>query len=227
MSEKPDAANAAETGTPRTWGVRALRVAWLLLAVAVVAAGVWSLWLFVGTDQRAAAQARAAIERFDASCSAGDATESDSTSTEPGVIGLLSFPGHGDESWPVLAGTGSDELATGIGWYPATAGVGEIGNMVLVGYRITHGAPFAGLLDLNVGDQIQIVTCTHVYSYELAVAPRDLTVQAGDDWVLDAVPGDAGKRPSGRMITLITSQDLLPTSDRSVGMGQLVSSQPR
>ncbi|MEA5120932.1 hypothetical protein SDC9_99926 [bioreactor metagenome] len=226
MSEKPAAVTAAQTGQRRSWGARALCAAWLLLAVVLLAAGVWSLWLFVGTDQRAASQARAAVERFDAACStAGEAGSDSATAAE--VVGLLSFPGYDDQSWPVLAGTGSEQLATGIGWYPETAGVGEIGNMVLAGYRITHGAPFAALADLNVGDQIQIVTCTHVYLYELDVAPRDLTVQAHDDWVLDAVPGDPGKRPSGRQITLITSQDLLPTSDRSVGMGHLVSSHPR
>ena len=124
-------------------------------------------------------------------------------------------------------GTGEDQLATGIGWYPQSAGVGEIGNMALVGYRLTNGEPFADLLELRVGDQVRITTCTHVYIYEIEVAPAELTVQAGDDWVLQAVPGEPGQQPTGRMITLITSQDLLPSDDRSVGFGALVSAEPR
>ena len=125
MSEKPAAVTAAQTGQRRSWGARALCAAWLLLAVVLLAAGVWSLWLFVGTDQRAASQARAAVERFDAACSTvGEAGSDSATAAE--VVGLLSFPGYDDQSWPVLAGTSSEQLATGIGWYPETAGVGEI-----------------------------------------------------------------------------------------------------
>ena len=208
-------------------GARPLRAAWLLLGIAVLESVAWGFWLFYGTDQRAQTQARSAVERFEASCASDGQGQPQSASTSSEVIGLLSFPQFSDESWPVLAGVSNQDLGTGIGWYPETAGVGEIGNMALVGYRITHGAPFADLLELNEGDQVEIVTCADVYVYQIDIAPRDLTVTPSDDWVMDAVPGDAGKRPNGRMITLITSQDLLPSSDRSVGMGHLVSSRPR
>ena len=52
-------------------------------------------------------------------------------------------------------------------------------------------------------------------------------LEDADAMVLDAVPGSPGRQPTGRMITLITSQDLLATDDRSVGFGTLVSAQPR
>ena len=114
MSEKPAAVTAAQTGQRRSWGARALCAAWLLLAVVLLAAGVWSLWLFVGTDQRAASQARAAVERFDAACStAGEAGSDSATAAE--VVGLLSFPGYDDQSWPVLAGTGAVLLLVALG----------------------------------------------------------------------------------------------------------------
>ena len=103
----------------RTPAARLLRVAWVLFTAGVLAVAGWAVWLFVGTDQRAASQARAAVERFDAACStAGEAGSDSATAAE--VVGLVSFPGYDDQSWPVLAGTGSEQLATGIGWYPET-----------------------------------------------------------------------------------------------------------
>ena len=203
------------------WSGRLLRAAWIGLLVVIVAAAGWLTWLLVGTNQLAASNARQATEGYLDACSSA------TPNPDPEVLGLLSLPGQSEEQWPIMAGVTNDDLASGIGWYPQTAGVGEIGNMVLVGYRLTNGAPFAELLELDVGDQVQITTCTHSYSYEITLAPRELTVQAGDDWVLDAVPGSPGRQPTGRMITLITSQDLLATDDRSVGFGTLVSAQPR
>lgn len=215
---KPDVA-AAELGQAASAGRsgRLLRVAWFVLLAVVLAAGAWAAWLLVGTNQLARSNARAAIEAHQAACS----TDVEDASAGA-VVGLLSFPSQSDESWPIMAGVSAEDLSTGVGWYPQTARPGEIGNMVVAGYRITNGAPFANLLDLAVGDPVQITTCGDVYTYVIEVAPRDLTVQAGDGWVLDAVPGQPGQRPIGRMITLITSQDMLPTGDRSVGFGRLV-----
>lgn len=223
-SEKNSTSGQRSSKQRRSWGARTLRAAWIGLGVAVLAAAIWVAWLLVGTNQLAASQARAALEAYESSCAG--TTENDSAKRFE-VLGTLSFPGQPGASWPVLGGVSDTDLGTGVGWYPQSAGVGEIGNMVVAGYRVTNGAPFANLLDLNVGDIVQITTCTHVYSYEIVVAPRDLTVAADAGWVLDAVPGQPGQRPTGRMITLITSQDLLPTADRSVGMGQLVAAQPR
>ena len=53
------------------------------------------------------------------------------------------------------------------------------------------------------------------------MAPRDLTVQSDDDWVLDAVPGHPEQLPSRAVMTLTANQDLLPTGDRSVGFAHL------
>ena len=197
-------------------------VAWLGLLVVVLVAGGYALWMLVGTTQSARNQAARAVANFEASCqtTAGDEATG-------GAIGVLSFPDLSDATWPIMPGVTPDDLSSGVGWYPQTARPGEIGNMVLTGYRLTNGAPFAGLLELSVGDRVQVVSCETVFTYVIEVAPRDLTVQATDDWVLDAVPGEPGRRPTGRMITLVTSQDLLPTSDRSVGFGSLHSTQPR
>ncbi len=203
--------------------MRLLRAAWLFLLVAVLGLAGYLGWMLVVTNKQAVNNARHATADFVAACTAGAGVDAG----QPQVLGLLSFPGQSSTEWPIMAGTSSRDLATGVGWYPQTAGAGEIGNMVLAGHRLTHGAPFGDLLDLAVGDQVRITTCTDVFTYVIEVAPRDLTVQVHDDWVLDAVPGEPGRQPTGRMITLVTSQDLLPTSDRSVGMGVLASAEPR
>lgn len=214
----------AGTGATRVHrgGGRGLTAAWAVLLVAVLGVVGYTVWMLVGTTQSARNQAERKLADFAASCQVTASTESADE-----VIGVLSFPDRSDANWPIMPGITPDDLSSGVGWYPQTARPGEIGNMVLTGYRITNGAPFADLLEFSVGDRVQVVTCDTVYTYLIKVAPRDLTVQATDDWVLDAVPGEPGRRPTGRMITLVTSQDLLPTSDRSVGFGLLQSTQPR
>ncbi|MGB3955921.1 MAG: class E sortase [Brooklawnia sp.] len=213
---------ASSTRVRRSWSARGLRLAWLLLVVALVAAAIWVLWLLVGSNQLAHNQASRALAGFESSCHTvgGPAAEGS-------VIGMLGFPDSSADNWPILAGISGRELGTGVGWYPQTAEPGAVGNMVLTGYRVTNGEPFAGLLELEVGDRVQVTTCDTVHTYVIEVAPRELTVQADDSWVLDAVPGQPGRVPTGRMLTLVTSQDLLPTSDRSVGFATLASSQPR
>lgn len=205
-------------------GRRLLKAAWVGLAAVVIGATAWVAWLLIGTNQLAGNRAEAAMQTFQTACR--------TTSTEPSspseVLAEISFPDSSpDASWPVVVGIGDEQLSVGVGWYPQTASPGAIGNMVLAGYRITNGAPFVGLLDLQIGDRVQLTTCQQVFTYVIDVAPADLTIQAGDDWVLDAVPGRPGQVPTGRMITLITSQDLLPTADRSVGFGHLESTEQR
>ncbi len=224
----------ARATRPRVWPARLLKGAWLVFLVLVLGAASWLAWVYVGTDQLAETRAAEAIEGFDASCQVQpepaepSGTESPSMEGEAAeVVALFGFGTDPEQRWPVLAGTSEEALETGIGWYPQTAGAGEIGNMALVGYPVTNGATFANLRDLQMGDRVEVLTCSHRYIYVIDVAPKDLTVQAGDEWVLDAVPGQPGQRPTGRMITLITSQDALPTSDRSVGFGHLESATPR
>lgn len=202
-----------------------LRAAWALLAMVVLVVAAALVWQLVGTNQVSGKLARQAIDDYFANCAAQRPTAG--RPADGTVQGVLSFPGRGAQSWPVVAGIGPEQLATGVGWYSQTARVGEIGNMVLAGYRVTNGQPFANLLELQAGDRIQIVTCDRVHLYQIDVAPANVTVQSSDVWVLDAVPGKPGRQPTGRMITVITNQDLLPTPDRSVGFGHLVASEPR
>lgn len=143
------------------------------------------------------------------------------------AIALLSIPSVGLKEVPVLEGTDDDVLARGIGHYAKTADPGKVGNFAVAGHRITHGEPFAHLLELKKGDQVVVETRSAVYTYEIGTSPRKLTVNDTEGWVLDPVPGTEGADPTEALITLTTCQDLFHSSDRSVGFGALVDTKPK
>ncbi len=130
-------------------------------------------------------------------------------------------------AWPIVAGVDDTQLASGVGWYPSSARPGQVGNCVVAGQRITHGEPFARLLDLAVGDTVSIETDVATFTYTITLAPADLTVTSGDSWVLDPVPGKPEQEPAEALLTLTTAEDLFPTADRSVGFATLTSTEPR
>jgi sortase A len=147
------------------------------------------------------------------------------SSPVPGdAIALLRVPRFGASyEVPVVAGTDLDDLARGVGHYTGTAGPGEVGNFALAGHRVTHGQPFARLLELRRGDQVVVETRTAVLTYVMDTSPADLTVEDTAGWVLDPVPDEPGATPSRALLTLTTCQDLFHSPDRSVGFGHLES----
>ena len=142
------------------------------------------------------------------------------------TIALLTLPGS-TTTWPIRVGTDDTSLDAGVGWYAQTSGPGQIGNMAVVGRRLPSGGAFDNILALNVGDQVSIDTCAMHFVYTIRVAPRDLTVQASDTWVLDAVPGQPNVMPTAAWLTLIANQDVLPSDDRAVGFAELTSAELR
>jgi sortase A len=137
---------------------------------------------------------------------------------------LLRIPAFGaDYEIPVLEGTDLDTLADGVGHYSDTAQPGQIGNFAVAGHRVTHGQPFARLLELKRGDEVVVETRTAVHTYVLDESPRSVTVDDTATWVLDPVPGQPDRKPTRALITLTTCQDLFSSPDRSVGFGHLRS----
>ena len=142
------------------------------------------------------------------------------------AIALLRIPAFGaDYEIPILNGTDLSILSKGVGHYSSTAGPGQIGNFAVAGHRVTHGQPFARLLDLKRGDEVIVETRDAVYTYALDDSPRQLTVRDNDTWVIDPVPGQPGAKPTQSLITLTTCQDLFRSADRSIGFGHLISTQ--
>lgn len=140
------------------------------------------------------------------------------------AMALLRIPrfGAGYEI-PIVNGTDLSVLSKGVGHYNSTAQPGQIGNFALAGHRVTHGQPFAKLLELTSGDQVMVETRQAVYTYVLDESPKQLTVKDTDTWVIDPVPGKPDAKPSQALITLTTCQDLFRSPDRSIGFGHLQS----
>jgi len=214
------------------WG---FRLAVFLVVLAVLAVAAFAVWQFWWVGRQSVANGAQASDGYLSACPVGQAPApstpvlpspwSTGDAPETGdVIGLLTLPGAAT-SWPIRAGV--DDLTDAVGWYQQTSVPGQLGNMAVVGSRLMSGGPFASIQDLNVGDEVVIETCDTRYTYTVKAAPRDLTVQPGDTWVLGAVPGQPGKIPTDAWLTLIANQDVLPGQDRAVGFAQLTDSAPR
>ena len=135
-------------------------------------------------------------------------------------VGLLKIPALGaDFAVPIRPGTTADDLRQGVGWYPGTTPVGQRGNFAVAGYRLGWGQPFLNLATLQLGDTIIVQTADQTYTYTVITGP--ITVSRDDTDILAAVPGGPGVAPTRALITLTTAQDLLPTADRTVVIGQL------
>jgi len=206
--------------TPKRW---TFRLAVALVAVAfAVAAGLF-VWQFWWVARQAQSVARDTTDAYLAACG----TSSTSITLPRGtVIGLLTLPGDAIV-WPVMLGTSDADLRGGVGWYQETAAPGQVGNMVVVGQRLASGGAFDAILSIDVGDTVTLQTCTTAYTYTVVTAPRDLTVQPSDAWVMGAVPGQPSAMPSDAWLTLIANQDIVASSDRAVGFAKLTSTSAR
>lgn len=203
-----------------------LTVLLVLLLIGVLAASAWCIWIYVGTNLAAKTPTATALNHAEAAV----ATHSNPTAT---TEAKLPPPAAGEPAWvldipkldlrvAVIAGTEPESLRQGVGWYPTTNLPGEVGNCAIAGHHTTDGKPFAKLQHLAQGDKVIVETPLARYTYEIRVAPNELTVQADDSWVLDPVPGK-DFTPHESILTLTTEQDLVPTSDRSVAFAVLVN----
>lgn len=186
----------------------------------------WVAYQYVGTNMIAQHTFRTEANRLRAQWIEDQKTDPQGirqASSRPGdAIGLLRIPALGDAyEVPILNGTELGVLAKGVGHYSSTALAGEIGNFALAGYRVTHGQPFAKLLELDSGDEIIVETREAIYTYVLDEPPKRLTVKDTETWVIDPVPGKHELKPTRALITLTTCPDVFHSSKRSVGFGHL------
>ncbi len=111
----------------------------------------------------------------------------------------------------VVQGTSAADLMNGPGLLPGSAFPGAEGNSVILGRRVTFGAPFGALGSLRKGDAIRVVDGAGRFTYRVT---RTLTVTAGHRDVI--VPTIDNR------ITLVTSNSSLVTGGRLAVQGRLV-----
>lgn len=197
----------------------------------------WQLWLndvIVGGQQNQVATSLA--KSWD--------TGNDSTRTQPTVpvnygdpkviapvanastFAVMYVPRFGAD-WAREIGEGigvADVLNTRrVGHYPSTQMPGAVGNFAVAAHRLTYGAPFRDIDQLQIGDKIYIKTPAGYYTY----AFRNLEyVNKHGVGVLDQVPQLPSVDPTQRMLTMMSCNPKWSVSERIVAYAVFESWQP-
>lgn len=210
-----------------------LKVFGIIVLVAVLALGGWVGWSYWGSNvlaeraiSQALSEAQGAVDTPPTELPAPDEAPLVERPETGAAAWIVDIPALGLRA-PIIAGVESADLQRGLGWYPGTSLPGQVGNFALAGNRVSNGALLRDIMALREGDTICIETNVATFTYLMTVAPADLTVDSDDSWVLDPIPGQADVVPSQAFLTLTTSEDLVPTGDRSVGFGTLTKTETK
>jgi sortase A len=139
---------------------------------------------------------------------------------------LAYIPRLKDKVWelPISKGVDSEDLISGLGYYPDTALPGAKGNFALAGHRATYGEPFANIDQLKQDDEVIIQTADNWYVYKLIL---DELVEPDETWVLEENPGGiVNKTGIEAMITLTTCHPRWGSTQRWVWWGVLTEVRP-
>lgn len=145
---------------------------------------------------------------------------------EGDAIAMLRVKRFGaDYEVPIVKGFDKGALARGVGWDPESEKPGQIGNFAIAGHRVTHGEPFSKFPKLKKGDLVVVETRRDIFTYRLRNSGTSITVTFETPWPLWRVPSPDGrnKKPTERLITMVTCSELFHTNNRSVVIGELVS----
>lgn len=199
---------------PRRRIATAIGVILLLAGLAVMG---YFAWQYIGTNI-IAKQRQAEIKK------------STKIQWEKGVegdaIAMLRVKRFGsDYEVPIVKGFDDGALARGVGWDSKNAKPGEIGNFAIAAHRVTHGEPFSKFPKLKKGDRIVVETRRDIFTYKLRNSGTSITVPFSTPWPLYRVPypDGRGKEPTERLITMLTCSELFHTDNRSVVIGDLIS----
>lgn len=134
---------------------------------------------------------------------------------------ILRIPRLGEDwAWVVVQGVQMSDLTRGPGHYEDTADPGELGNVAIAGHRAGHGAPFADVDTIEVGDVVEVETASGVWTYTIDQGPR--IIEPTELWVVDPAPGEGpNATPTERRITLTTCHPRYGSSQRMYVSGVL------
>lgn len=111
----------------------------------------------------------------------------------------------------------------GIGHYPQSDELGEVGNFAVAGHRTTYGAPFGDIAELRIGDRIYIETDAGWYVYRF----RNLEyVWPSNVSVLNPVPTTSVKAKD-RILTLTSCHPKLSAAERIIAYSVFETFVPR
>lgn len=117
----------------------------------------------------------------------------------------------------VVEGVELSDLARGPGHVPGTALPGQGYNVAIAGHRATHGAPFASIETLRVGDLVTLQTKNGVYTYRVIS-------QSGRPWRLVQPTDIAVLQPGTKeMLTLISCHPQWASTNRVIVLAVPVS----
>ncbi|MGH3808172.1 MAG: class E sortase [Pseudonocardiaceae bacterium] len=159
-----------------------------------------------------------------------------------------------DFVFTVLQGTDPDTLAIGPGHYQSTASPGQVGNFAVAGHRVGKGSPFNSLDMLSSCNAIVVETADRWYVYRVLPLQGESAGWAAGKGaqpqcrgveplpgryanvvgkavvlptqveVIAAIPGQPGRVPVSRLITLTTCHPQFSARQRLIVHGVLVSS---
>ena len=129
------------------------------------------------------------------------------------VIGTLWIPTIGIEDQKIVQGVGREELKQGPGHYPGTPFPGEYGNAAIAGHRTTYGGPFIDLPELDVGDEIAVITVYGRYTYRVTGWE---VVNPSDSHVVQTT------NPREAMLTLTTCTPIGTAAQRHIVYAELI-----
>jgi sortase A len=128
-------------------------------------------------------------------------------------LAQLWIPSVGIEAVTVVQGVEREDLKEGPGHYPNTAFPGELGNAAIAGHRTTYGGPFRDLPDVEVGDEISLVTLNGEFIYRVTDM---IVVNPDEGWVIQTTD------PTVATLTLTTCTPLHTARQRFVVFAELV-----
>lgn len=199
----------------------------------------WQLWngdAIIGAQFKSEADA---LTREWAEAPAPSVPTPNAVETTPSEPPILAQPGNGevfgvvhiprlgpDYQFRVAGGVSASVTLDpiGIGHYPDTAMPGQQGNFAIAGHRGGHGAPFADLPALRIGDAVVVETSDGWYTYRF----RNLEYVRPDGvGVLLPVPQVPDVQATDRVITMTTCSPRYGNTERAIAYGVFESYTPR
>ena len=193
---------------------RSTRIAGLILVVAglvVAGIGAWQLWgtgIETARIQHAFLKKLAALPTTPATINAPDLAPLVAPAAgQPFMI--ITIPRMHVRA-AVVEGVAPEDIAKGPGHVPGTALPGGGHNIAIAGHRATHGAEFAAIETLQVGDHVMLRTKNGVYTYSVIA-------QNGKPWRLVQPTDLSVLRPGSReILTLISCHPQWASTNRVI-----------